>query len=31
MEVEDILKKALEDKAEPFLCVINWGEMYYMP
>ncbi len=29
-EVEDILKKALEDKAELFLCVINWGEMYYI-
>ena len=28
--VEDILKKALEDKAELFLCVINWGEMYYI-
>lgn len=30
VEVEDILKKALEDKAELFLCVINWGEMYYI-
>jgi ribonuclease VapC len=27
-EVGDILKKALDDKAELFLCVINWGEMY---
>jgi uncharacterized protein len=29
-EVGDILKKALDDKAELFLCVINWGEMYYI-
>ncbi len=29
-EVEDILKRALEDKVELFLCVINWGEMYYI-
>ena len=29
-EVGDILKKALEDKAELFLCVVNWGEMYYI-
>lgn len=29
-EVGNILKKALEDKAELFLCVINWGEMYYI-
>lgn len=28
--VGDILKKALDDKAELFLCVINWGEMYYI-
>lgn len=29
-KVGDILKKALDDKAELFLCVINWGEMYYI-
>lgn len=29
-EVESLLKKALEFKAELFLCVINWGEMYYI-
>ncbi|HMN18891.1 MAG TPA: type II toxin-antitoxin system VapC family toxin [Ignavibacteriaceae bacterium] len=29
-EVGNILKKDLEDKAELFLCVINWGEMYYI-
>ncbi|GAB4286332.1 MAG: type II toxin-antitoxin system VapC family toxin [Ignavibacteriaceae bacterium] len=29
-EVGEILKKALDDKAELFLCVINWGEMYYI-
>lgn len=29
-EVGDILKKALDDKAELFLCVINWGEIYYV-
>lgn len=29
-EVGNILKKALEDKTELFLCVINWGEMYYI-
>jgi ribonuclease VapC len=29
-EVGDILKKALDDKVELFLCVINWGEMYYI-
>ncbi len=29
-EVGDILKKALNDQAELFLCVINWGEMYYI-
>ena len=28
--VGDILKKALNDQAELFLCVINWGEMYYI-
>jgi predicted nucleic acid-binding protein len=29
-EVGEILKNALEDKAELFLCVVNWGEMYYI-
>jgi predicted nucleic acid-binding protein len=29
-ETADILKDALADKAELFLCVINWGEMYYI-
>ena len=29
-EVGELLKKALEEKAELFLCVINWGEMYYI-
>jgi len=29
-EVGDIFKKALDNKAELFLCVINWGEMYYI-
>ena len=29
-EVGDILKKALNGQAELFLCVINWGEMYYL-
>ncbi len=29
-EVGEILKNALDDKAELFLCVINWGEMYYI-
>jgi len=29
-EVGDIIKRALDDKAELFLCVINWGEMYYI-
>jgi predicted nucleic acid-binding protein len=28
--VEDLLKKALADRAELFLCLINWGEMYYI-
>ncbi len=28
--VEDLLKKTLNDQAELFLCVINWGEMYYI-
>lgn len=29
-EVAGILKDALADKAEVSLCVINWGEMYYI-
>ncbi|HSR17624.1 MAG TPA: type II toxin-antitoxin system VapC family toxin [Ignavibacteriaceae bacterium] len=29
-EVANILKKALDNQAELFLCVINWGEMYYI-
>lgn len=29
-DVSDILMKALEDKVEIFLCVINWGELYYI-
>ena len=29
-KVADILKEALSGKAEIFLCVINWGEMYYI-
>lgn len=29
-EVGNILKKTLEDKAELFLSLINWGEMYYI-
>jgi len=29
-EVGEIIKKALLHKAELFLCVINWGEMYYI-
>ncbi len=28
--VAGILKKALEGTAEIFLCVVNWGEMYYI-
>lgn len=28
--VAGILKKALDGEAEVFLCVINWGEMYYI-
>lgn len=28
--VEDILTKALDNQAEIFLSVINWGEMYYI-
>lgn len=29
-EVAEIFKEALADKAEIFLCVVNWGEMYYI-
>jgi len=29
-EVGELLKKALDNQAELFLCVINWGEMYYI-
>jgi len=28
--VEAILKKAVDNEAEVFLCVINWGELYYI-
>jgi predicted nucleic acid-binding protein len=28
--VIDILKKTLEGKAESFMCVINWGELFYV-
>src|SRR3990167_5720530 len=28
--VAGIFKDALADKAEEFLCVVNWGEMYYI-
>lgn len=28
--VADIFKKALDGEAEIFLCIINWGEMYYI-
>jgi ribonuclease VapC len=28
--VAGIFKDALADKAEVFLCVVNWGEMYYI-
>ena len=28
--VAGIFKHALADKAEVFLCVVNWGEMYYI-
>ncbi len=29
-KVADIFKKALDGGAEIFLCVVNWGEMYYI-
>ncbi len=29
-EVAEIFKDSLSGKAEIFLCVINWGEMYYI-
>ena len=28
--VIDILKKTLEGHAESFVCVVNWGEIYYI-
>ncbi len=28
--VAEMLKESLSGKAEIFLCVINWGEMYYI-
>jgi predicted nucleic acid-binding protein len=28
--VISILENALEDKAEIFFCVVNWGEVYYI-
>ncbi len=28
--VAEILKKALSNQAEIFLCWVNWGEMYYI-
>ena len=28
--VADILKRALDDRAEIYFCVVNWGEMYYI-
>jgi predicted nucleic acid-binding protein len=28
--VKDILKKALLNEAEIFVCIVNWGEMYYI-
>ena len=27
-DVAGIMKDALVNKAEPFLCVVNWGEIY---
>lgn len=29
-EVAELLSKALHNEAELFLCVINWGEIYYI-
>jgi predicted nucleic acid-binding protein len=29
-EVAEVFKEALAGKAEIFLCIINWGEMYYI-
>ncbi|MBU0561097.1 MAG: type II toxin-antitoxin system VapC family toxin [Bacteroidetes bacterium] len=29
-QVAEMLKDSLSGKAEIFLCVINWGEMYYI-
>lgn len=28
--VAAILKKALDDEAEIYLCMVNWGEIYYI-
>lgn len=28
--VKDILKKATVNEAEVFVCIVNWGEMYYI-
>jgi predicted nucleic acid-binding protein len=28
--VEEILKAAVDNEAEVYLCVINWGELYYI-
>ena len=28
-KVEDILRSLLDRKAKAFMCVINWGEIYY--
>lgn len=28
--VKDILKKASLNEAEVFVCIVNWGEMYYI-
>ncbi|MCX6152399.1 MAG: type II toxin-antitoxin system VapC family toxin [Ignavibacteriales bacterium] len=28
--VADVLRKGIDNEAEIFLCVINWGELYYI-
>ncbi|HUT85185.1 MAG TPA: type II toxin-antitoxin system VapC family toxin [Thermodesulfobacteriota bacterium] len=28
--VAELFKKALDNAAEIFLCIVNWGEMYYI-
>jgi len=28
--VAELFKKALDNAAEVFLCIVNWGEMYYI-